>query len=107
MKDGWKEVEYSCFVKNKDGFDIPVDGVFKCRYGDSVEAVLVSLKDENGKNVDVTEGEKERIEGDCAWHEYKNEYGSTALYKEKKAKVARELLKLAKMLVSNEDGDNE
>lgn len=107
MKDEWKEVEFECLAKNKDGFDVPVKGVFKCRYGESVEAVLVSLKDENGRNVEVSAGERERIENDCAWHEYKNEYGSVVISNEKKAKVARELLKLAKMLVSDEDDDNE
>ena len=101
MKDEWKEVEFECFAKNKDGFDVPVKGIFKCRHGDSVEAVLVSLKDENGRHVDVSEGEQERIEGECAWYEYKNEYGSVGLCKEKRARVevARQLVRIAKDLM--------
>ena len=101
MKDGWKEEEFECFVKGKDGFDIPVKGTFKCHYGDSVEAVLVSLKDGNGRNVDISEGEKERIEGECAWYKYKSEYGSVGLSREKKARVAvaRQLVRIAKDLM--------
>ena len=101
MKDEWKEAEFECFAKNKDGVDVPVKGIFKCRHGDSVEAVLVSLKDENGRHVDVSEGEKERIEGECAWYEYKNEYGSVGLCKAKRARVevARQLVRIAKDLM--------
>lgn len=96
----WKEVEYQCLVKDKNGYDVHATCKFKCHYGDSVEAVLVSIKDEKGKSIDLTESERERIEGECSWNEYKREYGSLCdiRIRDDGKKVASELLRIASIL---------
>lgn len=111
MANDWKQTEFKGFVKDGKGFDVQVVGTFKYRVGDPFEVELVSLKDMDGRKFDASDSEIERIENDCRYELYRRWHGSYATEGGRKmnarnakfarnARVARQLLKIARELVS-------
>lgn len=93
----WTKDEFECFVKDADGFEIPVACEFRSRVGDWLEVELVSAKDSDGRKVDVCEEDRSRLENQFLWwkqrHVYGDPYGSK---QDERRRIARELAKIAK-----------
>ena len=103
MDSGWKKEEFECYVKDRNGFEIPAKCEFKYKADDYLEVGLVSVKDENGKNIEVSDSDRQNLENQFVWWEYRHLYGRPV--HEERKKIAKELLHIAKSLIAG-DGDD-